>query len=444
MNSGSIQIDLEAHDLQRRATSIAASPSSSSQRPWLLLYIGLILIAGIFLRLPPMFFVGQKAPLKAMSVIHPNPGFDGIGYDENLYRGYVDDLAHYGISSYPYFAERYLVVQARLPGAILPPTRFVYVFSGYLCRLLFQTDSLTSLYVASSLFSMLLLLLSALFAWRLGGSVMGMSVAALMAFAPTQIHMSQHALIDGVFAFWATLSLWLLWENLRHPNQVRWLLAYGAALAGMVLTKENAMFAYIGLLSLLGANHWFRFGTVTRALLGFTILGPLVGVVTLVFLCGGADTFYQVYRLLVSKASVLPYAIATGDGPWYRYLVDLLLVSPITFLLAWAAIFKLRFWDKQALFLFLFMAGSYLIMCIVRYAMNLRYANMWDMPLRYLAVFAILDLVGKVRVRQDIAIGGCVALLCAFDLRQYQIFFVQYNLYELVTSGLLHALRILK
>jgi hypothetical protein len=35
-------------------------------------------------------------------------------------------------------------------------------------------------------------------------------------------------------------------------------------------------------------------------------------------------------------------------------------------------------------------------------------------------------------------------LLCAFDLRQYHIFFVQHNLYELVTGGLLHALQILK
>ena len=50
----------------------------------------------------------------------------------------------------------------------------------------------------------------------------------------------------------------------------------------------------------------------------------------------------------------------------------------------------------------------------------------------------------SIRWREEIALGGIVALLCAFDLRQYQIFFVQHNLYELVTAGLLHALRILK
>jgi len=406
--------------------------------------LSLILLLGIFLRLPPALFLEEGAPLHALAGIHPNPGFDGIGYDENLYRRYVDELARHGVTVYPDLAESYLEIQNRLPGAILPPTRFVYVFSGYLWKLAWKGDSLAALHSVSSIFSILLLLLSALFAWRLGGQVMSLSVTALMAVAPTQIHMSQHALIDGVFAFWATVTLWLLWENLRHPDRPGWLAAYAVSLAVMVLTKENAMFAYIGLMFILGVNRWFKFGTVTRALLGVTFAGPLAGVVALIFLCGGVDTFFQVYRLLVSKASVLPYAVATGDGPWYRYLMDLLLVSPIVFLLAWGAIFRLDMTDKAALFLLLFVTGSYLIMCNVRYGMNLRYTNMWDLPLRYLAVLCLADLVRSVRWRSDLVFAGAIASLSLFDLRQYRIFFVEHNLYELVSGGLLHALRILK
>jgi hypothetical protein len=37
-----------------------------------------------------------------------------------------------------------------------------------------------------------------------------------------------------------------------------------------------------------------------------------------------------------------------------------------------------------------------------------------------------------------------VAAVCAVELRQYIVFFVQYNLYELVTEGLLRAVKILK
>jgi hypothetical protein len=194
---------------------------------------------------------------------------------------------------------------------------------------------------------------------------------------------------------------------------------------------------------MLAANRWLHFGAITRSLLLVTVAGPLAGLVILIFLCGSAETFIMTYRLVVSKASVLPYAIATGDGPWYRYLVDLLLSSPLIFLLAWGAIFRLKFADKQSLYLLVFVVSTYLVMCNIRYGMNLRYTNMWDMPLRYLALGCLVDVTRTFR-RREMAVAAAVLLLCAIDLRQYYIFFVQHDLYELVTAGLLRALQILK
>jgi Dolichyl-phosphate-mannose-protein mannosyltransferase len=403
----------------------------------------LVFLVGAFLRLPMSVF-SEFGSLSQLNALHPAAGFQRIGFDEALYRGYVDDLIRYGVSSYPDLAERYVEVQRHLPTAILPPTRFLYVFAAYLWHGTFGADALGSLRNVSSLFSILFLVIAAGFAGRLGGWRIGLCVTALMACAPTQIHMAQHALIDGFFAFWATASLWLLWENLRRPNYAPWLALYGLSLTLLVLTKENAMFVYLGLLAVLATNRWLRFGTITSSLLGVSIIGPLAGVVILVFLCGGVGTFYDTYRLLASKASVLPYAIATGDGPWYRYLVDLLLISPLIFLLAWGAIFRLRLTDKTSLFLVVFLAGTYLVMCNIRYGMNLRYTTIWDIPLRYLAMITIWDLTRSFGQHKDLVAGIATTLLCVYDLRQYDIFFVQGGLYELVTSGLLHALRILK
>lgn len=376
--------------------------------------------------------------------IYPSSSFTAIGYDEALYKGYVDNLISAGLGHYPDFAEHYVERQQQLPSAILPPTRFLYIFSAYLWHEVTGAESIVALHHVSCLFSILLLFAAGSFAWRAGGLLLGLAVLALMSCAPTQIHMAQHALIDGFFAFWATLCLWFLWENLRRPNDWRWLVAYTVSLAAMVLTKENAAFTYFGLLVLLALNPWLRFGTITKRLLLLTVAGPLAGVVVLICLCGGAQTFYDTYRLLVSKASVLPYAIATGDGPWYRYLLDLLLVSPLIFLLALGALFRLQFANKSALYLAMFVAATYLVMCNVRYGMNLRYTNMWDMPLRYLAVVCLSELTQPMQRRRDLAITIAVALLCFVDLRQYHIFFVEHGLYELVTGGLLHAVRILK
>jgi 4-amino-4-deoxy-L-arabinose transferase-like glycosyltransferase len=376
--------------------------------------------------------------------IYPSAAFKTIGFDEGLYRGYVNVLIEHGITSYPDISEHYVAVQSRLPAAILPPTRFLYVFAAYLWHQSFGLEALASLHAVSSFFSILLLVLSTLFAWRLGGRAMALAVAALVACAPTQIHMSQHALIDGFFAFWALLSLWLLWENLRHPDNLRWLAPYTLALALLVLTKENAFFAFFGLVMVLAANHWFRFGQVTRMLLAMTFIGPLIGVAILVNLCGSLETTYQVYLLLVRKASVLPYAIATGDGPWYRYLVDLMLVSPIVLLLAVGTVFLLRRSDPAALYLLIFVVASYVVMANVRYGMNLRYANMWDMPLRYLSVIGLTKISSSLGRRRHLWLTLGLLAVCLLELRQYEILFVRAPLYELVTEGLLRAVHILK
>jgi hypothetical protein len=402
-----------------------------------------IFLVGIFLRLPPQNFT-SAGPLHFMATLHPQPAFNQIGFDENLYRNYVNQLGKSGIGSYPDIVEGYIATQSSLPNAILPPVRFLYIFSAHLWQSIFWSETMDSLRDISALFTIFSLLLATLFAWRLRGPTWAVAVGALVAMAPTQIHMSQHAMIDGFFTFWALLSLWLLWECLAAPGNWRWLAAYILALTMLVLSKENSFFVWIGLLAVILTNRWLRFGTTTPALLLATIAGPLLGVVVLVFLAGGAGNLIETYRLLVTKAAQTPYAILTGDGPWYRYFVDLMIVSPIVLILAVGTIFTINRTMKPEIYFTVFMGASYLAMCNVRYGMNLRYTNMWDMPLRFLAVSALVAIAARLPRYRAHTIVITLICLALIEFRQYLILAVQYPLYELVPNELLRALHILK
>ena len=416
----------------------------SRSRNYFVAALCLILVFGIFLRIPSSVFTGQGAPLRFFSALHPAPKFNQIGFDEGLYRKYVSELSVVGLTSYPDIVDRYIEVQKTLPGSILPPLRFLYIFAAYLWHKIFGADALASLYAVASFFSVLTLLLSTAFAWRLKGPAFALAIAALISVAPTQIHMSQHALVDGFFTFWALSSLWLLWENLRAPRHWLFLTLYSLTLCLMVLTKENAFFVFIAIAAIIVLNRWLQFGTVTRELLLCTVAGLLLGFVVLVFLAGGLETLRTSYQLSVSKNFQLTYAIMTGDGPWHRYLVDLLLVSPVILLLALGAMFRLDREQNPELFVFTFIAASYLVMCNIKYGMNLRYANMWDLPLRILAFGQLTWFCARLSRYRALILGGAVALLCAIELRQYIILCVQFPLYELVPDGLLRALHILK
>src|SRR2546430_14024942 len=366
--------------------------------------LAIVLAFGIFLRIPAETF-SPGEPLHSITAFHPQPGFNHVGFDEALYLQYVNNLINHGITVYPELVEDYVARQSELPTAILPPVRFLYIFAGYVWHSLFGCEALQALKAVSALFSVFTLALAAVFAWRLRGPTWSVAIAALMATAPTQIHMSQHALIDGFFAFWALLTLWMLWENLQAPHNWRWLAGYTVSLALLVLTKENSLFVWIAIVALLIANRWMQFGTVTRELLVATVLGPFLGVVVLILLAGGIDVLFATYRLLIDKAYQLPYAIHTGDGPWYRYLVDLLLVSPIILILALGAIFRLNRTMKPELFMSIFVAASYLFMCNLKYGMNLRYATIWDMPLRFLAFSSLTIILAPLRRWQGVALA---------------------------------------
>src|SRR6476660_1364918 len=407
--------------------------------------LAFVLLVGIFLRLPPLLFQKPDGPLRRLVVLHPQPASQQLGFDEGLYRDYTDKLIRFGLISYPEIIERYREKQQTLTGSILPPVRFLYIFFAYLWHQFFGSEMLSCLKNVSAVFSIFTLLLATLFAGRLGGFCYAIGVGALMALAPTQLHMSQHALVDGFFTFWATLVLWSLWENLHAPRDWRWLALYAVALTATVLTKENAFFVWVAVVAILIANHWLKFGIVTRELLIATVIGPVLGVVLLGMLAGGAGPLIATYHLSVSKNYELKYAILTGDGPWYRYLVDLMLVSPVVLLLAIGSVFNLTRAKKAEWFCLIFIAASYLIMCNIKYGMNLRYANMWDLPLCLLAFSQMVTLVDYVAQRwRGVALFAVVALTCALEWRTYVVMAVEYPLYELVSPELMRSLKILK
>jgi hypothetical protein len=422
----------------------AQSPSASlanARSLWILSF--LILAAGIFFR------------------ICPSAAFTRMGFDEMLYRDNILKIEKVGVLNYPLICQSYLEDQ-RNPKSMakLPPTRFVYIYASYLWKRMQFGDAspvdrrapgfvdhdpiLLSLHSVACLFSCLTLIASGLCVWRMLGLKALPAFLALMSCAPIQIHFAQHALIDGVFTFWAVMCLWLLWENLRHPDNYRWLAAYGVCLAFMVLTKENSFFVFVGLMGLLAVNRWARFGKVTPRLLLFSVAGPFAALAVLVTLAGGVGQFTEIYRLLVSKAETLQYAVMTGDGPWYRYLVDILLVSPLVLILAIGGVFTQVRKHRAYVFLVAFVGFTYLIMCNVRYGMNLRYASIWDLPLRVMAAAQVGALTSRFGARQTLALTLAIVVLSAYELRQYYIFFMNFPLYELVTEGLVRAVKILK
>jgi len=390
----------------------------------------IILAAGLLLRLVPFFGPVDRGTL-----------------DEQLYIVNVRMLEKDGLLNYSALVETYATAQAKMDLVMLPPTRFMYIVLGLAVDSAFHLGPKLSLRYVAAGFSVLSFLLAGLFAFRLAGARFGLAVGALMAVAPLELMMAHRELADGVFAFWALLSLWLLWENLQRPGRLGWLAAYAGAIAAMVLTKENAFFASVGLGGIICTAALvprLNIGKATWSTAAATLAGGLLGVLVLICLAGSPRTLIETYRLLVTKAEKMSFAYESGGGPWFRYIIDLMLVSPAVMLPAIGGIFGLRRDSRQGIFLLLFVLFSCAVMVNVRNGMNVRYATMWDMPLRFLAAGPLLQMAGAVRRAPLLSAAVLLAVVGGIELYQYWVIFVYHDLGEPITMYMMRALDIIR
>ena len=102
-----------------------------------LLTLAIVLVIGIFLRLPPSLFQKPDGELSSIAALHPNPAYASMGFDEGLYRDYVNALIQDGITSYPNIVEAYRTAQSEKTDAILSPLRFLFIFAAYVWHSIF-------------------------------------------------------------------------------------------------------------------------------------------------------------------------------------------------------------------------------------------------------------------------------------------------------------------
>ena len=105
-----------------------------------IILLAIVFAVGVFLRLTPQTF-SPGATLHFLAPLHPQPGWTKIGFDEGLYREYVNALSKGGLGAYPEIVQGYIDIQKELPGSILPPLRFLYIFTAYLWHSLFGSEA---------------------------------------------------------------------------------------------------------------------------------------------------------------------------------------------------------------------------------------------------------------------------------------------------------------
>jgi hypothetical protein len=168
---------------------------------------------------------------------------------------------------------------------------------------------------------------------------------------------------------------------------------------------------------------------------------PFLCGLTYLFIAGGLERVLQLAQIMLTSPSTNPYAIQFGSGPWYRYIIDFISLSPFPSLLAIAYLgillnrFKSGDYDRTAFF-FLILSAALLAEYSV-FTKSARYVCILEIPAK---LFAVLMLHELFQVRGSRAIGLCVlfvGVFCFFDYQTFDWMFVKNALYDPSSYSLL-------
>lgn len=364
--------------------------------------------------------------------------------DETYYLKFTKFHASNSLTAFAGYVEEFIKLQESAKEGIPPPTRLVYPYASALLHNVSGLSIGQSLIAVSAAASSLMLILAAIWSWRMFSPGISASVSALMAVSLNQLHLSQRIMIDPVFGALTLAALWSLWElgnRARHRRLFG--LLYVFSLSALVMVKENAFFVFVAVAILLVSRKYTKvLPELPRNMLLTTIGTGAISFCTLVFISGGFGKFFSLYRLLVERSLVTPYALIYCDGPWYRYIVDSMLAQPLPTIFAIAAIFRAPFEDARVRFLCIFMAVTFAVMSQVKCGMCYRFAIVWDFPIAVLAAFQIQKIAGRLKpCRTALAHAVLVVVICASQIQNFWMVGVTAKRYALTTIDLVTALK---
>jgi 4-amino-4-deoxy-L-arabinose transferase-like glycosyltransferase len=369
---------------------------------------------------------------------------DGVPYsptsDDGYYLRYMTTVGRDGLSAFPGLFHAW----NETPRDWLhpPPTRLVFITASAVLSLVMGADLRTLSWL--SLLSTLGWTTSIwFFARRRLGDVFALALAALCGFSPLMMGLGRVALMDTFACMTVTLALWLFLEALEQPGVLLWRVLFGLAFLLALMTKELSVFIVPPLVVLVLLERYVRKTPLSLAAFAAAFAVPaLIAGPTFILAAGGIGPLLTTTGKVLAAPKTMEYAIQFCSGPWYRYLIDFLCLSPFPTVLGLLSVGSLvdrlraGAWPRpQLLFL---LVGVALLAEQAPLIKNARYMVSFELPLRFLALTWLFHLTAELRTRWRVLLVGAVILtLCALDWQSFRRDWVKKQGYDPVTYQLM-------
>jgi len=359
--------------------------------------------------------------------------------DEGHYLSYVTALTEHGIKIYPKIYEAYIEDSSRwlYPNPLrlshyLVVAGFAKIFS----------PSFNLLTIVSAISHSLLVGITFLFARRRYSFRISFATAVLLAVSPLALGLGRRALIDSYSILWGGLSIWCFLDCLRYRESWYKWASFIIVFVIAILAKETNVLLSIVFIAWPIISYGKRLDRKLVMLLGGSLVGAW-GLTLLAYIlsAGGLSPFLTVVKLILYSPSSNEYALRFGSGPWFTYIVDFILISPITslFAIGMGGILlagKREQENSESLF-FLFLIAS-LLFTFSFFTKNVRYVGLIVLPMSFLTAMFVNELSRRWKgAWQHVFFALVIIAVCTTELVSFKRIFINYQTYDPVTYRLL-------
>ena len=371
-----------------------------------------------------------------------NPIYPHGGPDEVRYHRYARILANRGLLGIQDYQKKF--IQNKIEVLFPNPLRIGFPLAGTFFMWLFNYQAHESLLFVSYLSGIFIVLLSFLIFKPLNFQV-AVATSLLVLTSPLACHFSYRSMSDIFVCLLLIVVLLLFYLALKQESLLTSLLLF-IFLFWAFLTRESSVLVLLPLIFLF--LYFYKNKLLSRLWFLYSILPVMLAVaayaIYLICMLGGYQKVVEYYLYLLNTIQASNYQKVHQSGPWYRYVVDFILLSPVVSIVGFFAILVslLKFIplvDKRLNMLLIYSVVIFISMSFFT-VLNVRLVVVFDILIRFFASYIIyycLFTKWQVKHPRCLFILLLIALM-SYDIYQFKLLF-DGNIFDPVTHKLLDA-----
>lgn len=358
--------------------------------------------------------------------------------DEGYYLKYATYINNNGIGKFPDLFKDY--IENKDNWLFPSPLRIGFILLSAVSMKIFG-NTFFSLSLLSFVSYLAFLIVSFYFTRKYFDEKIALLLTILLAFSPLNMAMARRALMDSTANLFYILSIWLFFDLLNKKSNLKYII-FVFIFSFSILVKETAaLFSLVFILYMFFYRYSLKGPINLKDILSVTVFPyAIVGLVYMSF-AGGGSYILDIAKIILTSPKTNQYAIFYGSGPWFRYLIDFMLLSPWVLILSVGFIFYYltsREFDSRILYFLIILVSILSIFNI--FTKNIRYVIMLDMPMRLFAIVMLKNIFeAKIPKYSTIITAVIVITISIFDYINFNNLFVRQGIYDPVSFHLLRG-----